>query len=59
MDFLTKGATRLHATEEGGEAHLGRGIGVHRIAYRDWIIGRLGTEEEQHDDAGDRHHLPC
>jgi GntR family transcriptional regulator len=50
MDFITKGATRLlMATdiEEGSIRYLDNEIGVRQTGYRDWIIGRLATDEEQ------------
>jgi GntR family transcriptional regulator len=50
MDFITKGATNLlMATDiEGGAVrYLADEIGVRQTGYRDWITGRLATEEEQ------------
>jgi GntR family transcriptional regulator len=50
MDFITKGATKLLMAldiEEGSVAYLADEIGVRQTGYRDWITGRLATEEEQ------------
>jgi len=50
MDFITKGATKLlMATdiEEGSVRYLDNELGVRQTGYRDWITGRLATEEEQ------------
>jgi GntR family transcriptional regulator len=50
MDFITKGATRLLMAldiEEGAVRYLSEEIGVRQTGYRDWITGRLATEEEQ------------
>lgn len=50
MDFITKGATKLlmaQDIEEGAVRYLADVIGVRQSGYRDWITGRLATEEEQ------------
>jgi GntR family transcriptional regulator len=50
MDFITKGATKLLMAldiEEGSVSYLDNEIGVRQTGYRDWITGRLATEEEQ------------
>jgi GntR family transcriptional regulator len=50
MDFITKGATKLLMAldiEEGSVHYLDNEIGVRQTGYRDWITGRLATEEEQ------------
>ena len=50
MDFITKGATNLLMAQdiEGGAVrYLADEIGVRQTGYRDWITGRLATEEEQ------------
>ncbi len=50
MDFITKGATNLLMAKdiEGGAVqYLADEIGVKQTGYRDWITGRLATEEEQ------------
>jgi GntR family transcriptional regulator len=50
MDFITKGATKLlmaQDIEEGDVRYLADEIGVRQTGYRDWITGRLATEEEQ------------
>ena len=50
MDFITKGATKLlMATdiEEGSVRYLADEIGVRQTGYRDWITGRLATQDEQ------------
>jgi GntR family transcriptional regulator len=50
MDFITKGATKLlmaQDIEEGTVRYLTDEIGVRQTGYRDWITGRLATEEEQ------------
>lgn len=50
MDFITKGATKLlMATdiEEGSVRYLDSEIGIRQTGYRDWITGRLATDEEQ------------
>jgi len=50
MDFITKGATKLlmaQDIEEGAGRYLDEEIGVRQTGYRDWITGRLATEEEQ------------
>ena len=50
MDFITKGATDLLMAKdiEGGAVqYLADKIGVKQTCYRDWITGRLATEEEQ------------
>jgi len=50
MDFITKGATDLLMAKdiEGGAVpYLAEKIGVKQTWYRDWITGRLATEEEQ------------
>jgi GntR family transcriptional regulator len=50
MDFITKGATKLlmaQNIEEGAVHYLAEVIGIRQTGYRDWITGRLATEEEQ------------
>jgi GntR family transcriptional regulator len=50
MDFITKGATKLlmaQDIEEGSVAYLDKEIGVRQTGYRDWITGRLATDDEQ------------
>src|SRR5262249_7627597 len=50
MDFITKGATELLMAKdiEGGAVrYLADEIGVRQTGYRDWITGRLATDEEQ------------
>ena len=50
MDFITKGATKLLMAmdiEEGSVRYLADEIGVRQTGYRDWITGRLATEDEQ------------
>ena len=50
MDFITKGATKLLMAldiEEGSVSYLDNEIGVRQTGYRDWITGRLATEDEQ------------
>jgi GntR family transcriptional regulator len=50
MEFITKGATKLLMAldiEEGSVRYLDNEIGVRQTGYRDWITGRLATEEEQ------------
>jgi GntR family transcriptional regulator len=50
MDFITKGATKLlmaQDIEEGSVRYLADEFGVRQTGYRDWITGRLATEEEQ------------
>jgi GntR family transcriptional regulator len=50
MDFVTKGATQLLMAmdiEEGSVRYLDDEIGVRQTGYRDWITGRLATDEEQ------------
>ena len=50
MDFITKGATKLLMAmeiEEGSVRYLDNEIGVRQTGYRDWITGRLATEDEQ------------
>jgi DNA-binding GntR family transcriptional regulator len=50
MDFITKGATNLLMAKdiEGGAVrYLDQEIGIRQTGYRDWITGRLATEEEQ------------
>jgi GntR family transcriptional regulator len=50
MDFITKGAANLLMAKdiEGGAVqYLAVQIGVKQTGYRDWITGRLATEEEQ------------
>jgi DNA-binding GntR family transcriptional regulator len=50
MEFITKGATKLlMATdvEEGIVRYLADEIGVRQTGYRDWITGRLATDDEQ------------
>jgi len=50
MGFITKGATKLLMAldiEEGAVRYLDDEIGVRQTGYRDWITGRLATEDEQ------------
>jgi GntR family transcriptional regulator len=50
MDFITKGATELLMAcdiENGAVRYLADEIGIKQTGYRDWITGRLATEEEQ------------
>ena len=50
MDFITKGATKLLMAmdiEDGAVRYLDKEIGIRQTGYRDWITGRLATEEEQ------------
>ncbi len=50
MDFITKGATKLlmaQDIEEGSVRYLADEFGVRQTSYRDWITGRLATEDEQ------------
>jgi GntR family transcriptional regulator len=50
MDFITKGATKLlmaQDIEEGSVGYLDNEIGVRQTGYRDWITGRLASEDEQ------------
>jgi len=50
MDFITKGANDLLMAKdiEGGAVrYLADEIGIRQTGYRDWITGRLATEEEQ------------
>lgn len=50
MDFITKGANSLLMAQDiGGGAvrYLADEIGVRQTGYRDWITGRLATDEEQ------------
>ena len=50
MDFITKGANNLLMAKdiEGGAVqYLADEIGIKQTGYRDWITGRLATEEEQ------------
>jgi GntR family transcriptional regulator len=50
MDFITKGATNLLMAVDiagGAVQYLADEIGVKQTGYRDWITGRLATEEEQ------------
>jgi GntR family transcriptional regulator len=50
MEFITKGASKLLMAldiEEGSVAYLANEIGVRQTGYRDWITGRLATEDEQ------------
>jgi GntR family transcriptional regulator len=50
MDFITKGATKLlmaQDIEEGSVRYVADEIGIRQTGYRDWITGRLATEEEQ------------
>ncbi len=50
MDFITKGATKLLMAldiEEGAVRYLADEIGIRQTGYRDWITGRLATDEEQ------------
>jgi GntR family transcriptional regulator len=50
MDFITKGATKLlmaQDIEEGSVRYLADEFGIRQTGYRDWITGRLATDEEQ------------
>lgn len=50
MDFIVKGASDLLMAKdiEGGAVpYLADEIGVKQTGYRDWITGRLATEDEQ------------
>jgi GntR family transcriptional regulator len=50
MDFITKGATELlmaRDIENGAVRYLADEIGVKQTGYRDWITGRLATDDEQ------------
>jgi GntR family transcriptional regulator len=50
MDFITKGATNLLMAmdiEGGAVSYLADKIGIKQTGYRDWITGRLASEEEQ------------
>jgi GntR family transcriptional regulator len=50
MDFITKGATDLLMAKdiEGGAVkYLADELSVKQTGYRDWITGRLATDEEQ------------
>jgi GntR family transcriptional regulator len=50
MEFITKGATKLLMAvdiEEGSVHYLDNEIGIRQTGYRDWITGRLATDEEQ------------
>ena len=50
MDFITKGATKLLMAidiDDGAVRYLADEIGVKQTGYRDWITGRLATEDEQ------------
>jgi GntR family transcriptional regulator len=50
MDFITKGATDLLMAKDidgGAVKYLADELGVRQTGYRDWITGRLATEEEQ------------
>lgn len=50
MDFITKGATNLLMAVDidgGAVKYLADEIGIRQTGYRDWITGRLPTEEEQ------------
>jgi GntR family transcriptional regulator len=50
MDFIQKGATNLLMAVDidgGAVRYLADEIGVRQTGYRDWITGRLATEEEQ------------
>ena len=50
MDFINKGATDLLMAKdiEGGAVkYLADELGVKQTGYRDWITGRLATDEEQ------------
>lgn len=50
MDFITKGATKLLMAQdiaEGSVRYLADEIGVRQTGYRDWITGRLATDDEQ------------
>lgn len=50
MDFITKGATNLLMARDidgGAVKYLSDEVGIRQSGYRDWITGRLATEEEQ------------
>jgi len=50
MDFITKGATDLLMARDiasGAVQYLADELGVRQTGYRDWITGRLATEDEQ------------
>jgi GntR family transcriptional regulator len=50
MEFITKGANELlmaRDIENGAVRYLADEIGVKQTGYRDWITGRLATEDEQ------------
>lgn len=50
MDFITKGATKLLMAmdiADGAVRYLADEIGIKQMSYRDWITGRLATEDEQ------------
>ena len=54
MDFITKGATDLLMAKdiEGGAVqYLADKLGVKQTGYRDWITGRLATDEIGHNAA--------
>jgi GntR family transcriptional regulator len=50
MDVITKGATKLlmaQDIEEGSVRYLAEQFGIRQTGYRDWITGRLATDDEQ------------
>ena len=50
MDFIKKGANELLMAKDidgGAVRYLADEIGVKQTGYRDWITGRLATEDEQ------------
>jgi GntR family transcriptional regulator len=50
MDYVTKGASELLMAadiEHGAVAYLAKKIGIRQKSYRDWIKGRLATDQEQ------------
>jgi len=50
MDFIIKGANELLMAKDiegGAVSYLADEIGVKQTGYRDWITGRLATEDEQ------------
>jgi GntR family transcriptional regulator len=50
FEFITKGASELlmaRDIDDGAVKYLADTIGVRQSGYRDWITGRLATEEEQ------------
>jgi GntR family transcriptional regulator len=50
MDFITKGATELLMAKDidgGAVKYLADELAVKQTGYRDWITGRLATDDEQ------------